>query len=85
MRNRQSVKFLQWLEYISRTRNNIVHAGNRRVVHLAGVKNVKVGAYCAATNEAFEYLVRFRHGCICMPNRHKRICKTGETLQNRYE
>jgi len=25
------------------------------------------------------------HGCICMPNRHKPIGNTDETLRNRYE
>ena len=32
---RQSVDALQWLAYIGRTRNNGIHAGNGREVHLA--------------------------------------------------
>jgi hypothetical protein len=27
----------------------------------------------------------FWHGCLCMPNRHKHIGNTDETLENRYE
>jgi len=71
--------------YIGRTRDNIVHAGNGREVHLDVVPNVKVDGYCAETNEIFEYVVCFWHGCLCMPNRHKPIGKTEETFQNRYE
>jgi G:T-mismatch repair DNA endonuclease (very short patch repair protein) len=64
---------------------NIIHAGNGREVHLAGVPNVKVDGYCKDTNEVFEYLGCFWHGCFCMPNRHTSIGSTNETLQNRYE
>ena len=85
MRDRQSVEALQWLAYIGRTRNSISHAGNGRKVGLAEVPNVKFYGYCAETNEVFEYLGCFWHGCLCMPIRHKSIGKTEETLQNRYE
>jgi len=76
---RQSVETLQWLEYIGRTRN-VSHAGNEREVLLAGAPNVKVEGYCEETNEVFEYLWCFWHGCLCMPNRHIPIGKTEETL-----
>jgi hypothetical protein len=31
---RQSIEAIKWLAYISQTRDNIIHAGNRREVHL---------------------------------------------------
>ena len=49
------------------------------------VPNVNVDWYCQDTNEVFEYLGCFWHGCLCMPNRHKRTGNTEGTLQNRYE
>jgi hypothetical protein len=82
--DKQSIKGLKWLAYIGRNKN-IIHAGNGREVHLAGVPNVKVGGYCKDTNEVFEYLGCFWHGCLCMPNRHSPIGNTNKTLQNRYE
>jgi len=82
--DRRSVEALQWLAYIGRTRN-FSHDGNKRKVRLAGVPNVKVDGYCEETNEVFEYLGCFWHGCLCMPNRHKSIGKTEESLENRYE
>ena len=85
MGDRQSVEALQWLAYIGRTRNNVTHAGNGQEIHLSGVQNVKVEGYCAEKKEVFEYLGCFWHGCQCMPNRHKPIGKTDETLLNRYE
>jgi hypothetical protein len=80
--DRQSVYNLQWLAYIGRTRNNIVHAGNGREVHLAGVPNVKVVGYCAETNEVFEYIGCFWHGCFARPidtnplARLRNLCRT---------
>ena len=47
--NPQSIERLQWLAYLGRTRN-IIHAGNGRKVHLAGVPNVKVYGYSQGTN-----------------------------------
>ena len=86
MGDRQSLEALQWLAYIGQSRSNIVHAGNGREVHLDRVPNVKVDGYCQETNEVFEYLGCFWHGCpSCMPNRHTPIGKTTETLQGRYE
>ena len=86
MGDRQSVEALQLLAYIGQSRNNIVHAGNGREVHLDGVSNVKVDGYCRETNELFEYLGCFWHGCpSCTPNRHTPIGKTTGTLQGRYE
>ena len=61
--DRQSIEGLQWLAYIGRTRK-IIHAGNGREVHLAGVLNVKVDGYRQETNEGFEYLGCFWHGCL---------------------
>jgi G:T-mismatch repair DNA endonuclease (very short patch repair protein) len=85
MGDRQSVEALQWLAYIGRTRNNVTHADNGREVRLTGVPHVKVDGYCEETNEVFEYLGCFWHGCICISNRRKPIGKTEETLENRYE
>jgi len=86
MGDRQSVEALQWLAYIGLTRNNIVHIGNGREVHLDLVPHVKVDGYCRKTNEVFEYLGCFLHGCPSyMPNRQTPIGKTTETLQGRYE
>jgi G:T-mismatch repair DNA endonuclease (very short patch repair protein) len=84
MGDKQSIEGLKWLAYIGRDKN-IIHAGNGKKVHLAGVSNVKVDGYCEDTNEVFEYLGCFWHGCLCMPNRHSPIGSTNETLQNRYE
>ena len=84
MGDRQSIKGLQWLAYMGRTRK-IIHAGNGKEMHLPGVPNVKVDGYCQETKEVFEYLGCFWHGCLCMPNRHKPIGNTEETLENRYE
>jgi len=53
MGDRQSVESLQWLAYIVQTRKNIVHAGNGRDVHPAGVPNVKLMG-TLQTNEVFE-------------------------------
>jgi len=58
MGDRQSIEGLQWLAYIGRTRK-IIHAGNGREVHLAGVPHVKVDVYCRETNELLEHLVCF--------------------------
>jgi len=46
---------------------------------------VKVDGYREETNEVFEYICCFWHGCFCMPNRHKPIGKTERTLENIYE
>ena len=54
MGDRQCVEALQWLAYIGLARNNIVHAGNGREVHLDRVQHVKVVGYCRETNEVFE-------------------------------
>ena len=56
MGDRQSVEALQWLVYIGLTRNNIVHAGNGREVHLDRVPHVKVDGNCRETSEVFDYL-----------------------------
>jgi hypothetical protein len=84
MGDRQSVEALEWLVYIGRTRDNVIHAGNGREVHLARVPDVKVDGYCEETNEVFEYLGCY-HGCLCLQNRHKPIGSTEETLLSRYE
>ena len=83
MWDRQSIGGLQWLACVGRTKT-IILAGNGREVHLAGLPNVKVDGYCRETNEVFEYLGCFWHGCLRMPNRHKPIGNTEETLENRY-
>jgi len=54
MGDRQSVEALQWLVYISRTRNNVIHASNGRVVHLAKVPNMKVEGCYPEINQVFE-------------------------------
>jgi hypothetical protein len=81
--DRQSAEALQWLAYLGRTRDDITHAGNGREVHLAGLRNLKVDGFSAKTNEVFEYLGCFSHGCPCMPNRHKPIGDTDKTLLNK--
>jgi hypothetical protein len=68
MGDRQSIKGLQWLVYMGRMRK-IIHTGNEREMHLDRVPNVKVDGYCQETNEFFEYLGCFWHGCHCIPNR----------------
>ena len=60
-------------------------SGNGREVHLPRVPNVKVDGYSPKTQEVFEYLGCYWHGCPCMPNRHKPIGNTEETLLSRYE
>jgi len=83
MGDRQSIERLQWLAYIGRNKN-IMHAGNAREVHLAGVPNVNLmGIFKTLMKSG--YLGCFWHGCFCTPNRHKLIGNTDETLQNRYE
>jgi len=52
---RQSFDNLQWLTYIVRSRNNVSHAGNRRVIRLAVLRNLKVYGYCAEANEVIVY------------------------------
>jgi len=66
MWDRQSIKGLQSLVYIGRTKN-IIHPGYGRDVHLARVPNVKLDGYCQATNEVFEYLGCFGMGVIACP------------------
>ena len=85
MGDRQSIEAFQWLAYIGQTRDDVIHAGNGREVHLPRVPNVKVDGYSPNTQEVFEYLVCYWHGCPCMPNRHKPIGSTKETLLSRYE
>jgi len=85
MWDRQSVEAFQCLAYISWTRNTDSYASNGMEVHLAGVPNAKVNGYCEETNEVFEYLGCFWHGCLCMSKRHKPIAKTEENMQNRIE
>ena len=85
MEDGQDVETLQWLAYIGQMRNNVTHAANGREVHLSRVLNVKVDGYCEETNQVFEYLGCFGHGCTCMLNRHKHIGNTDETLLSRYE
>jgi len=70
---------------MGRTRNNVTHASNGREFRLAGVPNMKVDGYCEETNEVFEYLGWFCHGCLCMPNQNKPLRKSDETLNDRYE
>ena len=74
--DRQSVESLQWLAYFGQTRNNVPHARGGREVRMPGVRNVRCFGYCEETNEVFEYLGCFRHGCFCMPIGHK---PSGET------
>jgi len=84
MGDRQSIEGLQWLALMGRNRK-IIHASNGRKVHLAGVSNLKIDGYCRETNEVFDYLGCFWHGCLCMPNRYKPTDNSEETLENRYE
>jgi hypothetical protein len=85
MGDRQSVEAIQWLAYIGQTRDDVIHAGNGRDVHLPGLPNVKVDGYSPKTQEVFEYLGCCWHGSPCMPNRHKPIGNTKEILLSMYE
>lgn len=58
---------LQWLLYVSRTRNNVVQAGNVWKVYLDGVRCVKFGGYRANTKDVFQYLGRFFMGVFAYP------------------
>ena len=69
---RQSVEAIQWLAYIGQTRDDVIYAGNGREVRLPKVPNVKFDGYSPKTQEVFEYLGCYWHGCLCMPNRQ--IC-----------
>ena len=85
MGDRQSAEDFQCLAYIGWKRDDEIHAGNGREVHLPGVPNVKVDGYSPKTQEVFEYLRCSWHGCLCIPNRHKPIGNTEEILLSRYE
>ena len=85
MGDRQSVEAHQWLAYIRQTRDDVIHAGNGREVHLLGVPYVKFDGYFPKSKEVFDYLGCFWYGCPSMPNLHKRIGTTEETLLSRYE
>ena len=80
---RQSVEAIQWLAYISQTRDDVIQAGNGREVHLLRVPNVKVDGYSPKTKQVFEYLGC--HGWSSMQNRHKLIGSTKEKLLSMYE
>jgi len=62
----QSTEDLQWLAYKGRTRK-IIHPGNGREVHLAGIHNIKFDGYCQETNKVFEYLGCFGMGVYACP------------------
>lgn len=85
--DRNSVKALQCLSYIGRTRNNVTHAGNGNEVHLARVPNVKDDGCCAETNNVFEYLRCLWHGCRCIDTSPfvtlGRLCRRGMRRQKR--
>jgi len=49
MGDRQSVEDLQWLAYVGHTKDDIIHAGNGREIHLPCVPNVKVDRYSPKT------------------------------------
>ena len=85
MGDRQSVEAIQWLAYIGQTRDDVIHAGNGRKVHLPRVRNVKVNGYSPQTQEVFEYFGCYWHGFPCMTNRHRPIGSKKETLLGRYE
>jgi len=50
----QPVEAIQWLAYINK--EDIIHAGNGREVHLPGLPNVNLDGYSQKTKEVFEYL-----------------------------
>jgi G:T-mismatch repair DNA endonuclease (very short patch repair protein) len=85
MADRQSIEAIQWLAYIVRTKHDLMCAANGREVRLAGLPNLKVDGYSPSTNEVFEYLGCFWHGCRCLPYRHKSLGDNGDTLLGRYE
>jgi G:T-mismatch repair DNA endonuclease (very short patch repair protein) len=71
--------------YISKIRDDVIHAANGMEVHLPRVPNLKVHGYSPKTQDVFEYLGCYWHGCPCMQNRHKPIGSTKEILLSRYE
>jgi len=75
--------FNSWLTLVGR--GTVLPNGNGREVHLAEVPSMKVNGYCQETNEIFEYLGCFWHGCPVMTNRHKPIGNTTGTLLSRQE
>ena len=64
MGDRQSVEAFQWLAYIGRTRGDVFHTGNGRQVHLPRLPNAKVDGYSPKTQEVFDYLGSYWHGCL---------------------
>ena len=85
MDDRKSIDAIQWLAYIGQTRDDVIDAGNGREVHLPRVPNVKFVGHYPKTQEVFEYLGCYWHGCSCTPNRHKPIGSTKQTLLSKYE
>ena len=59
MRDHLYVEVLQWLAYIVRITDDVIHVGNGREVHLPVVLNVKFDLYSAKTQDVFDYPVCF--------------------------
>ena len=55
--DRQSIEAFQWLAYIGQTRDDVIHAGIGREMHLPRVPNVKFDGYSPNTQEVFELLL----------------------------
>jgi hypothetical protein len=78
--DRQSVESLQWLSYIGRKRNNVTHAGNGRGTFRWGTKRENWWVLCRDEWSLWVPWV-FWHGCPWIPNRHKHIDNTEDTLR----
>ena len=78
MRVRQSVAALQWLAYISRTRNNVTYAGNGRQAHLSGVPMWRLTGIMQRRGKSLNNLGAFGMGV----DRQKPIGNTGDELRD---
>ncbi|KAK5638665.1 hypothetical protein RI129_012960 [Pyrocoelia pectoralis] len=85
-RDNQSKVAIQWLLWEEKVRKiNIVHAAKQQEIVLGGLP---VDGYCAETNQIFEMMGCFYHGCVkCFKNdRDKPVYKNKyETMNLRYE
>ncbi|KAB0800667.1 hypothetical protein PPYR_06406 [Photinus pyralis] len=85
-RDKQSKIAIEWLIWEEKVRGiNILHAAKGKEMVLGGLS---VDGYCAETNQVFEMMGCFYHGCTkCFKNdRDKPVYNNGdETMNLRYE
>ena len=70
--------------YIGRTRDDVIHAGKGRVVHLPGLPNVKVDGYSPKTREVLSICV-VKAWLSMYAQSANLIGNTEETLMCRHE